>query len=177
MTDGGSAQASYYAWVDQFDTLGLGRDVPIATGNFTDSLEALVDDKFVTLRVPYPMGFHAKGLDGRIDDPNTGWKGRAVWSAYAGRAHVAHRRRQGTAEGGEVPAPPRSARAITLRDWDVRRCRELSATLAPRSGERVARAKRGRGEGQAFRLRTRGAMPSGSHLRCSPPSPRFAGRG
>ena len=86
VTDGGSAQASYYAWVDQFDTLGLGRDVPIATGNFTDSLEALVDDRFVTLRVPYPMGFHAKGLDGRIDDPNTGWKGRAVWSAYAGRA-------------------------------------------------------------------------------------------
>ena len=86
VTDSGSAQASYYTWVDQFDTFGLGRNVPIATGNFTDSLEALVDGKFVTLRVPYPMGFHAKGLDGRIDDPNAGWKGRGLWSAYAGRA-------------------------------------------------------------------------------------------
>jgi hypothetical protein len=86
VADEGSAQASYYAWVDQFDTFGLGTNVPIATGNFSDSLEALVDGKWVTLRVPYPMGFHAKGLDGRIDDANGGWKGRGLWSAYAGRA-------------------------------------------------------------------------------------------
>ena len=33
--------------------------------------------KFVTLRIPYPMGFHAKGMDGRID-PKAGWKGRDV---------------------------------------------------------------------------------------------------
>ena len=64
----GAVQSSYYTWVDQFDTLGLGKNVPMATGNMSDSLEALVDGKFVTLRVPYPMGFHAKGLDGRIDD-------------------------------------------------------------------------------------------------------------
>ncbi len=86
VTDSGSAQASYYTWVDQHDTFGLGRNVPFATGNLTDSLEALVDGKFVTLRVPYPMGFHAKGMDGRIDDPKAGWKGKGVWSAYAGRA-------------------------------------------------------------------------------------------
>jgi len=79
-------QASYYTWVDQFDTFGLGKNVPFATGNASDSLEALVDGRFVTLRVPYPMGFHAKGLDGRIDDPNAGWKGKGVWSTYAGRA-------------------------------------------------------------------------------------------
>src|SRR5439155_21993356 len=29
----GSAESSYYTWVDQFDTFGLGKDVPIATGN------------------------------------------------------------------------------------------------------------------------------------------------
>jgi hypothetical protein len=86
VTDDGSAQASYYAWVDQHDTLGLGRGVPIATGNLADSLEALVNGRWVTLRLPYPMGFHAKGLDGRIDDPTAGWKGRGVWSTYAGRA-------------------------------------------------------------------------------------------
>ena len=86
VTDSGSAQASYYTWVDQHDIFGLGRNVPFATGNLADSLEVLVDGKFVTLRIPYPMGFHAKGMDGRIDDPKAGWKGRGVWSAYAGRA-------------------------------------------------------------------------------------------
>jgi hypothetical protein len=86
VTDDGSAQASYYAWVDQHDTLGLGRGVPLATGNLADSLEALVNGQWVTLRLPYPIGFHAKGLDGRIDDATAGWKGRGVWSTYAGRA-------------------------------------------------------------------------------------------
>ncbi len=82
----GSAEASYYAWVDQHDTFGLGKDVPIATGNANDALLALVDGKWVVLRVPYPMGFYAKGLDGRIDDPTGGWKGRGLWSTYSTRA-------------------------------------------------------------------------------------------
>ncbi len=86
VSDSGSAQASYYTWVDQHDTFGLGRNVPFATGNLADSLEAFVAGKFVSLRVPYPMGFHAKGMDGRIDNPKSGWKGKGVWSAYAGRA-------------------------------------------------------------------------------------------
>ena len=25
------------------------------------------------------MGYFAKGLDGRIDNPNGGWKGRGLW--------------------------------------------------------------------------------------------------
>jgi hypothetical protein len=83
--DSGSAEASYYAWVDQFDTFGLGKNIPIATGNASDALFALVDGKFVTLRVPYPMGFYAKGLDGRIDDAKAGWKGRGLWTTYATR--------------------------------------------------------------------------------------------
>ena len=37
------------------------------------------------LRVPYPMGYSAKWLEGRIDDPNAGWKGRGLWATYAGR--------------------------------------------------------------------------------------------
>ncbi|MEJ2132480.1 MAG: hypothetical protein P8Y95_12895, partial [Gammaproteobacteria bacterium] len=32
-------------------------------------------------RVPYPLGFYTRGLDGRIDDPNAGWKGRGVWAS------------------------------------------------------------------------------------------------
>jgi len=85
-TDGGSAEASYYTWVDQFDTLGLGRNVPINTGNASEALLALKDGKFVTLRVPYPLGFYTKWMDGRIDDPNVGWKGRGVWSTVSTRA-------------------------------------------------------------------------------------------
>jgi hypothetical protein len=86
LTDSGSSEASYYDWVDQFDTFGLGKNVPIATGNGEDALLALVNGKFVVLRVPYPMGFYAKGLDGRVDDPNAGWKGKGLWSTYATRA-------------------------------------------------------------------------------------------
>jgi hypothetical protein len=83
-----AADSNYYDWVDQFDTFGLGKNVPVATGNGSDSLLALPPNtgKFVTLRVPYPMGFYAKSLDGRIDDPNAGWKGRGLYSTYATRA-------------------------------------------------------------------------------------------
>ena len=81
----GSAESSYYTWVDQHDTFGLGRNIPIATGNNSDSLHVLLDDKFIQLRVPYPMGFFAKGLDGRIDDPNAGWKGKGLWATFGNR--------------------------------------------------------------------------------------------
>jgi hypothetical protein len=83
--DDGSAEASYYTWVDQFNTFGLGENVPIATGNMSDSYFALVDGKFVTLRVPYPMGFFAKWAEGRIDDPRAGWKGRSLWATNSTR--------------------------------------------------------------------------------------------
>jgi hypothetical protein len=86
VTDSGSAEASYYDWVDQFDTFGLGTNVPIATGNGEDALLALVNGKWVVLRVPYPIGFYAKGMDGRIDDAAAGWKGKGLWSTYATRA-------------------------------------------------------------------------------------------
>jgi cytochrome c5 len=85
VTDDGSAEASYYTWVDQFNTFGLGENVPIATGNMSDSYFALVDGKFVTIRVPYPMGFFAKWSEGRIDDPGAGWKGRALWATNSTR--------------------------------------------------------------------------------------------
>ena len=76
VTDSGSAEASYYTWVDQFDTLGLGANMPINTGNASEGLLALKDGKWVVLRVPYPIGFYTKWMDGRIDDPKAGWKGR-----------------------------------------------------------------------------------------------------
>ncbi|MBV8846500.1 MAG: carboxypeptidase regulatory-like domain-containing protein [Bryobacterales bacterium] len=83
--DSGSADSHYYDWVDQFDTLGLGRNTPIITGNSSDSLIALVNGKFVVMRVPYPLGFFAKGMDGRIDDSKAGWKGKGVWTTWGTR--------------------------------------------------------------------------------------------
>ena len=86
VTDGGSAEASYYTWIDQFDALGLGRNVPINTGNGSEGLLVLKDGKWVVLRVPYPLGFYTKWLDGRIDDPRAGWKGRGLWATVSTRA-------------------------------------------------------------------------------------------
>ena len=86
VTDPGSVEASYYTWVDQFDTFGLGKNIPINTGNAAEGLLALKDGKWVVLRVPYPMGFYTKWLDGRIDDPNTGWKGKGLWTTISTRA-------------------------------------------------------------------------------------------
>ena len=80
-----SAEASYYTWVDQHNTLGLGDDVPVSTANLQDGFIAYAGGKMVMLRIPYPMGFYAKGLDGRIDDPNAGWKGRGLWSTNGDR--------------------------------------------------------------------------------------------
>ncbi len=86
VADSGSAEGSYYTWVDQFDTFGLGRNIPINTGNESEGLLVLKDGKWVVLRVPYPNGFYTKWLDGRIDDPNGGWKGRGLWSTVSTRA-------------------------------------------------------------------------------------------
>ena len=83
VTAAGNADFHYYIWVDQFDTLGLGANVPIANGTTSDSLIAWLPEssEMVTLRVPYPLGFYTRGLDGRIDDPEAGWKGRGVWAS------------------------------------------------------------------------------------------------
>ena len=85
-TPGASAEAPYYVWVDQHNVLGLGENVPIATGNNADSLNALVNGKWVVVRIPYPMSFFAKNLDGRIDDMKEGWKGKGLWTQYSGRS-------------------------------------------------------------------------------------------
>ena len=94
------ADYHYYNWVDQHNALGLGSNVPIANGSNSDSLLALMPDtgEWVVMRVPYPQGFFSRGLDGRIDDPNAGWKGRGVWATY-GAAVTWH------IEGGQGAKP------------------------------------------------------------------------
>jgi hypothetical protein len=86
VTTPGSAEGSYYTWVDQFDTFGLGPNTPINTGNLSEGLLVLKDGEWVVLRVPYPLGFYTKWLDGRIDDPDAGWKGRGLWATVSTRA-------------------------------------------------------------------------------------------
>ncbi len=80
-----SAEASYYTWVDHHNAVGLGENVPISTANLQDGFVGFKDGQMILMRVPYPMGFYAKGLDARIDDPNAGWKGRGLWSASGDR--------------------------------------------------------------------------------------------
>ena len=58
----------------------------LVSGTLCADVLVLKDGKWVVLRVPYPMGFHAKWLDGRIDDPNAGWKGRGLWASISTRA-------------------------------------------------------------------------------------------
>jgi hypothetical protein len=83
--ENGTAEASYYTWVDQHNTVGLGENIPISTANLNDGFVALRDGQMVMLRIPYSLGFFAKGLDGRIDDPSAGWKGRGLWSTNGDR--------------------------------------------------------------------------------------------
>ena len=79
------ADFHYFNWVDQQDTLGIGKkNLPIANGSNSDALLVLDPDskKWTTLRVPYPLGFYSRGMDGRIDDPKAGWKGRGLYANY-----------------------------------------------------------------------------------------------
>jgi hypothetical protein len=78
----------YSTWIDYENIFGLGRDVPFFPGTNSDSLLAFLPktEKWVTIRVPYPMGFYARDVDGRVDDPKAGWKGKILWAPYAGAA-------------------------------------------------------------------------------------------
>jgi hypothetical protein len=78
------ADFHYYNWVDQHNVSGFGADTPFATGSNSDSLLALNPQtkEWTSLRVPYPLGFYSRGMDGRIDDASAGWKGRALYSNY-----------------------------------------------------------------------------------------------
>ena len=82
----GSADFHYSIFVDRFDTLGLGHDKVILTGANSDALIVFdpAKESFTVVRVPYPLGLYHRGLDGRIDDQNAGWKGRGLWLNYGG---------------------------------------------------------------------------------------------
>ena len=80
------ADFHYYNFVDRFNTLGLGENTPVANGSSPIRCWCFTSGQWVMLRVPYPMGFFSRGMDGRIDDPNGGWKGRAMYADYGQNA-------------------------------------------------------------------------------------------
>ena len=77
----GSADRHYYIWMDNFNTLGMGKGTVMLNGTASDSLLAFRPDTetFTKIRIPYPLVSYTRGLDGRIDDEKGGWKGRGLW--------------------------------------------------------------------------------------------------
>ena len=67
VTDPGSADHAYYVWVDRYNTLGLGPNVPIAEANGGESLLALVNGKFVN---------HPHSLSDGLLQQERGWPHR-----------------------------------------------------------------------------------------------------
>jgi hypothetical protein len=78
------ADFHYFNWTDSHNIMQMGKDTPFLTGSDSDSLIALdpATKKWTYFTIPYPLGFYARGMDGRIDDANAGWKGRALYSNY-----------------------------------------------------------------------------------------------
>ena len=86
----GPSDFPYGMWVDRFDTSGLGKDMVILTGSNSDSVVAFnpTTEKWVLLRVPFPMSMFPRHLDGRIDDAKAGWKGRGLWVDNGGDPQI-----------------------------------------------------------------------------------------
>jgi len=104
----GSTDFPYYLWVDQFNVSGLGKDTVIETGTTSDA-QFVFDPKketFVVFHVPYPMPYYARGLDGRIDDPNAGWKGRGLWMTYSSYLPRFTENRSGTVNHMQIRPNP-----------------------------------------------------------------------
>ncbi len=78
------ADFQYYNWVDNWNTSGLGEGLPWTPGGNSDALLLLDPEsgEWSTFRVPYPLGFFQRLMDGRIDDADAGWKGRGLWANY-----------------------------------------------------------------------------------------------
>ena len=109
----GQRRGSYYTWVDSHKRSDSATNTPIDTGNASEGLLALKDGKWVVLRVPYPIGFYTKWMDGRIDDPKAGWKGRGLWATDEHAHAVPHGDWQGHDEQSDaLPVAARSAREI-----------------------------------------------------------------
>ena len=129
----GSANHAYYVWVDRYNTLGLGANVPIACANGGESLLALVNGAFVNLRVPYPLGFFSKNVDGRIDDRIGRLEGPRYLDHLGDASELPQRRRQGRVSQGVQDAD--AARPVGPLSFPIFTCpssaRRTRAELSP----------------------------------------------
>lgn len=99
------ADMMYLSHIDRYNTLGLGNNVFVTGTVNGDSLQLFVpsQNKFFDLVIPYPMGFFSRSTNGRIDDPNTGWKGKALWSNTS--TYAPQHTEGGTLAGGPGTLP------------------------------------------------------------------------
>ena len=94
-----SAESSYYSWVDQHNTFGLGDDVPMSTANLTDGLVASQgrqDGRRCGCRIRWASTPRASTAASTIRTP----AGRA-----AACGHRAATARRGSTEGGKGMKP------------------------------------------------------------------------
>ena len=79
------AEMMYLTQIDHADVLGLGGESVITGPVNSYSLQVLIPatGEFLDMVVPYPKGFFSRSAQGRIDDPDAGWKGRGLWSNYS----------------------------------------------------------------------------------------------
>ena len=115
VTDSGSAEASYYAWVDQFDTFGAGKNVPIATGNGNDALHGAGERE---------VGGASRALSDEFLRQGHGWPHRRSEDRLEGQGPVVdvrdpraisrRNRQRNDEQGSALPASPRSSGEVTL---------------------------------------------------------------
>lgn len=79
------------------------------------------------------MGFFAKGLDGRIDDPRAGWKGKGLWATSGTRtpAHI---------EGIDAPsagAPGKTLSSPLVVHFKIRRAAGRTPLIAAVLAEEI----------------------------------------
>jgi hypothetical protein len=101
--------------------IDMGNDVPMSTGNLNDDLIAYANGRMVLPHVPYPIGFFAKGFDGRIGRS----KSRMERSRPLGGQRRSHAMARGRWEGEQT------ARGTQLRP-DPRPSEERVSSLGRR---------------------------------------------
>ena len=117
-----SVELSYYSWVDQHNTFGLGDDVPMSTANLNDGIVAYSNGQMVMLRVPYPLGWYAQGLRRPHRRSECRLEGQGAVDGERRPYAVADRRRQGhEASRRALPAAPEPAGEVSRSDRNAKR--------------------------------------------------------
>ena len=85
--DPGSAETSYYVWVDHFNVLGLGTKRADRDGQRLGLDHAVRRRKIRGAAAAVSVGPLPEERRRRIDDESAGWKGRGLWTTSGSRAN------------------------------------------------------------------------------------------